>query len=88
MLNPDLLDLNNNDSSSNTTMGPVASSSVDDESLPPRVFYEICSQLTERQQHLFNFMMKYAQQLQLNERNDLPDPDPFYIFLSGAARLF
>ena len=85
MLNPELLDLNNNDSSSNTTMGPVASSSVDDESLPPRVFYEMCSQLNEAQQHLFNFMMKYAQQLQLNGRNDLPDPDPFYIFLSGGA---
>ena len=85
MLNPDLLDLNSNNSSNNTTIGPVASSSVDDESLPVNVFYEMCSQLNEGQQQLFNFMMKYAQQLQLNERNDLPEPEPFHIFLTGGA---
>ena len=71
MLNPSLLDLNNSDGSNNPTMGPVASSSVDDESLPPSVFYDMCSQLNEGQQLLFNFIMKYAQQLQLNERNDI-----------------
>ena len=85
MLNPNLLDLNNSDTSNNPTMGPVASSSVDDESLPQSVFYDMCSQLNEGQQRLFNFVMKYAQQLQLNERNDIPDPDPFHIFLSGGA---
>ena len=87
MLNPDLLDLNsnNNVNSNNTSTGPVASSSVDNESLPQSVFYDMCSQLNEGQQKLFNFMMKYAQQLQLNQRNDLPDPEPFYIFLTGGA---
>ena len=29
--------------------------------------------------------MKYAQQLQLNQRNDFQDPEPFHIFLSGGA---
>ena len=34
---------------------------------------------------MLNFIMRYAQQLQLNKRNDLLDPDPFYIFLTGGA---
>ena len=29
--------------------------------------------------------MKHVQQLMLNERNNLPNPDPFYIFLTGGA---
>ena len=41
MLNPDLLNFNNDDSSNSETIGPVASSSVDDESLPLRVFYDV-----------------------------------------------
>ena len=45
----------------------------------------MCSQLNDEQQLLFGFMMKYAQQLQLKKRNDLPDPEPFNIFLSGGA---
>ena len=33
----------------------------------------------------FNFIMRYSQELQLNKRNDLPDPNPFHIFLNGGA---
>ena len=85
MLNPNLLDLNIDHSSTNVSSGPVGSSSVDDESIPQNVIYDMCSELNGEQQQLFDFMMKYAQQLQLNERNDLPDPEPFNIFLSGGA---
>ena len=87
MLNPHLLDLDTdcNDTSSSNPTGPILSSTVEDESMPPTVFYDICSQLNEEQQNLFDFMMKHSQQLSLNRRNDLPQPDPFYIFLSGGA---
>ena len=45
----------------------------------------MCSQLNDGQEQLFDFMMKHAQEMQLNKRNDLTDPEPFYIFLSGGA---
>ena len=53
--------------------------------LPQEVFYEVCSQLNEGQQNLFNFIMKYAIKCMFNERSDLDMPDPFDIFLSGGA---
>ena len=31
--------------------------------------------------------MRYSQKLQLKKRNDLPEPNLFYIFLSGVAGL-
>ena len=87
MLNPNLLDLDAdfNHSSNNSTVGATLSSSVEDESMPSNVFYEICSQLNEDQQKVFDYIMKHTQLLNLNKRNDLPQPDPFYIFLSGGA---
>ena len=45
----------------------------------------MCSLLNEEHQKMFNFIMRYSQELQLNKRNDLPDPNPFHIFLSGGA---
>ena len=33
----------------------------------------------------FNFIRRYSQELQLKKRNEIPDPDPFHIFLSGGA---
>ena len=84
MLHPDLLDLDM-EADSGTNNGPVASSFVQNSSLPCGVFHDMCSKLNEGQQKLFNFIMKYAQELMLNKRNDLPDPDPFHIFLSGGA---
>ena len=34
---------------------------------------------------MFDFIMKYAQSLILNARNDVLDPEPFYMFLTGGA---
>ena len=58
---------------------------MENESLPPTVFYEMCSPLNEEQQKLLNFIMTYSQELQLSKRNDLPDPNLFHIFLIGGA---
>ena len=79
MFNPDLLDLNFNKQGcpSQTSTVDVASSFVENESLPPTVFYEMCSLLNEEQQKLFNFIMRCSQELKLNKRNDFPDPNPF-----------
>ena len=84
MLNPALLDLDMpQDNGQNNNVVP--STVVENISLSREEFYENCSQLNEGQQHLFNFIMKYAQQLMLNSKNDLPYPDPFNIFLTGGA---
>ena len=87
MFNPDLLNLNSDkqgDSSEPSTV-PVASRFVENESLPPTVFYEICSLLNEEQQKLFNFIMRCSQELQLSKKNDLPEHNPFHILFSGGA---
>ena len=62
MINPNLLDLDleDSDSVSNAT---VVSTIIDNlllQSPPNEQFYEICSQLNEGQQHFFNFTMQYA----------------------------
>ena len=87
MLKPDLLNLNSNEQGdpSQPSAVPDASSFVENESLPSTVFYEMCSLLNEKQQKLFNFIMRYSQELQLKKRNDLPDTNPFHRFLSGGA---
>ena len=87
MPNPDLLDFNSDgqgNHSQPSTMA-VASSLKENESLPLTVFYEMCFLSNEKQQKPFNFIMRYSQELQLNKRNDLLDPNPFHIFLSGGA---
>ena len=84
MLNPDLLDLDTDQEHEPQNLS-VPSTSVEDISMSREEFYENCSQLNEGQQHLLNFIMKYAQQLMLNGRNNLPDPDPFHILLTGGA---
>ena len=88
MLNPDLIDFDSRDEDNgaiNEPIGPIASASFLNASLPQEVFYEMCSQLNEGQQNLFNFIMKYAIKCMFNERSDLDMPDPFDIFLSGGA---
>ena len=88
MLNPDLIDFDSRDDDNGAiyeATGPIASASVPNASLSRQFFYEICSQLCEGQQNLFNFIMKYAINCMLNERNDLNMPDPFDIFLSGRG---
>ena len=88
MLNPDLIDFDSRDEDNGTIdepTGAIASASVPNAFLPWEVFYEMCSQLNEGQQNMFNFIMKYAVKCMLNECNDLVMPDPFNIFLSGGA---
>ena len=41
--------------------------------------------LNEGQQHLFNFIMKYALNCKLAKKNNQLAPKPFQIFLSGGA---
>ena len=94
MLNRDLIDFDSRDEDDRAIdkpIGPIASASVPNASLPREVFYEMYSQLNECQQNLFNFIMKYAIKYMLNERIDLDIPDPFDIFLSegaGAGKCF
>ena len=84
MLNPDLLDLDT-DQEPEPRNVTVSSTAVEDIFMSREEFYKNCSQLNECQCHLLNFIMKHAQQLMLNSRNDLPDPDPFHILLTGGA---
>ena len=72
VLNPDLLDLNSDEQGNprEPSAVPVASHFVENESLPPTVFYEMCSLLNEEQQKLFNSIIRYSQGLELNKRND------------------
>ena len=84
MINPNLLDLDleNRDKVSNAT---AVSTIIDNLLLPNEQFYEICFQLNEGQQHLFNFVMQYALHCKLAETNNKSPPKPFQIFLSGGA---
>ena len=84
MINPNLLDLDleDSDSVSNAT---AVSTLIDKLLLPNEQYYKICSQLNEAQQHLFNFMMQYAVLCKLAEKNNELPPKPFQIFLSGGA---
>ena len=83
MINLDLLDLDLevSDGVSNTSVALVT---VDNLLLRSQKFYELCLQLNEGQQHLFNFVMQHAVYCRLAEKNEL-EPKPFQIFLSGGA---
>ena len=84
-LNPDLLDLdfdNNDENASNFT---PATASFDNRSISREENYEMCSNLNEGQLEIFNYVMRYAVEYMLNERNNLPLPEPIYVFLSGAG---
>ena len=84
IINPNLLDgdLEGSDSVSNA---PVVSTVIDYLSLPNEQFYEICSQLNEVQQHLFNFIMQFALHCKLAEKNNEFPPKPFQMFLTGKS---
>ena len=84
MINPDLIDFDINDGNG-INNGPIAPTRTDNILLPNDQFYDLCSQLNEGQQHIFNFIMKYAMECHLAENNNKPLPEPFYIFLSGSA---
>ena len=59
MINPNLLDLDLEDSD-NVINATSVSTIIDNLLLPNEQFYEIYSQLNEGQQHLFKFIMQYA----------------------------
>ena len=84
IINPNLLDLDL-ESSDNVSIAPFVSTIIDNLLLPNEQFYEVCSQLNEGQQHLFNFIMQYALHRKLAEKNNELPPKPFQIFLSGGA---
>ena len=84
VINLDLFDLDL-EVSDGVSNAPVASVTVDNLLLPSQKFYELCSQLNEGQQHLFNFVMQYVVYCKLAEKKNELEPKPFQIFLSGSA---
>ena len=84
-LNPDLLDVDVATNDGNVTNFTPATASVNNRSISREENYEICSNLNEGQLEIFNYVMRYAVELMLNERNNKPLPDPIYVFLSGAG---
>ena len=84
MINPDLLDLDL-EVGDGVSNAPVVLVTIDNLLLPSQQFYELCSQLNEGQQHLFNFVMQHAVHCKLAEKNNELEPKPFQIFLSGGA---
>ena len=84
MIIPNLFDLDLEDSDS-VSNAPVVSTIIDYLSLPNEQFYEICSQLNEGQQHLFNFVMQYGLPCKLAEKNSEFPPKPFQMFLTGKG---
>ena len=83
MIDPNLLDLDLEDSD-NVSSALFVSTIIDNLLLPNKQF-SICSQLNESQHHLFNFIMQYALNCKLAEKNNELPPKPFQIFLSGGA---
>ena len=81
-LHPDLLC---DDSVPHSHTTNPAQSSHTSSGLSDDAFYAMCAQLNDAQYRLFNFIMTHTVELLLNESNDLPQPSPFYIFLSGGA---
>ena len=75
MINPNLLDLDLEDSD-NVINATAVSTIIDNLLLPNEQFYEICSQLNEGQQLLFNFVLQDALHCKLAEKNEFP-PKPF-----------
>ena len=84
VINPNLLDLDLEDG--NMVINATAVSTIiNNLLLSNEQFYEICSQLNEGQQHLFNFIMQYALHSKLAEKNNKLPRKPFQIFSSGGA---
>ena len=84
MINPDLIEFDIDDSN-DINNGPIAPTSTVNLLLPNDQFYQMCSQLNEGQQVLFNYIMKYATECRFAENNNKLPQEPFYIFLSGGA---
>ena len=82
-INPNFLDLDLEDSDSKSNAPAV--SIIEKLLLPNEQYNEICSQLNEGQQHLFNFIMQYALHCKLVKNNNMLPPKSFQIFLSEGA---
>ena len=67
LINPNLLDLDLEDSDS-VSNAPYMSTIIDNLSLPNEQFHEICSQLREGQQHLFNIFNAVCITLQISTK--------------------
>ena len=84
-LNPDLIDVDfQNENSTGTNFTP-ATSSIENRSISREENYKMCAQLNQGQLEVFHFVMHYAIEYMLNERNGKLLPDPIYVFLSGAG---
>ena len=83
-LNPDLLDVAIENNGNNIDFTP-ATSRIENRSMSREENYKMCSELNEGQLEIFNYVMRYAVEYMLNERNNKPLPDPIYVFLSGAG---
>ena len=83
MINPDFDDV----SSTHTgCKAGIRRTSINNIFLPnDQGFFEMCYQFNEEQQHLFNFMMRYAVKCCLAEKYHDLLPDAFQIFLSGGT---
>ena len=69
MINPDLLDLDL-EVSDGVSNAPVALVTVDNLLILSKKFNDLCSQLNEGQQNLFNFVMQHAVYCKLAEKNN------------------
>ena len=79
MINPNVLDLDLEDSDSESD-APAVSTIIGNLSLANEQFFEIFSQFNEGQHHLFNFIMQHALHCKLAEKNNELPPKPFQIF--------
>lgn len=88
-MRPDeLLDLNldsENTGSNSLNTFSASAVTVNNVTLPNGEYYHMCMQLNERQQHLFNYVMQWAAKYYIAERNDVPEPDPYYILLTSGV---
>ena len=84
MINPNLLDLDLEDSD-NVINATAVSTVIDNLILPNEQFFEILSHLNEIQQHLFNSILQYALHFKLAGKNNELPLKPFQIFLSGGG---
>ena len=82
MINPDIIDFDN---SSNVDTSHAPASSVDDYLIPREEFYNMCSQLNDEQKHLLDYIMTFVMKSKTASKNDLAEPDPFYVHLTGGA---
>lgn len=55
--------------------------------LPNDEYYHICTQLNERREHLFNNVIQWVVKHYFPERNNVSEPDSFYIVLTSGARV-